>query len=185
LLRELQVEGGLGELIDGVDDTVASPGTPAPRFRLGSDDPRVVTLRQKLGLSSSCSTFPVETGLGSGSDCSIVLQTRSLLGVLFFLSLGVEAPERDLALGLVTATLDAKGLPYDWRELVGDLLRVRHADRRPDHAYVTVPYRGSWWYIDDADLDSKSTFFLLTWLFNLQASNLQGVGPMLTVGAGR
>jgi hypothetical protein len=185
LLRELQVEGVLGDLIDGVDDTIASPGAPPPRLRLGSDDPRVVALRQKLGLGTSCTEFPVATGLGSGSDCSIVLQTRSLLGVLFFLSLGVEAPERDLALGLVTSTLGADGLPYDWRQLVGDLLRVHHADRRPDHAYVTVPYRGSWWYIEDADLDSKSTFFLLTWLFNLQASSIQGVGPMLTVGAGR
>jgi hypothetical protein len=60
-----------------------------------------------LGLDDACREFPVETGLGAGSGCSIVLQTRSLLGVLFFLSLGVEAPERDLALGLVTNTLDA------------------------------------------------------------------------------
>lgn len=184
-LRALQVEGVLGSLVDGVDDTVATPGAPPPRFLLGNDDPRVADLRRIMALDGSCREFPVETGLGAGSGCSIVLQTRSLLGVMFFLSLGVEAPERDLALGLVTNTLDAAGRSYDWKELVGDLLRVRHADERPPTAYVAVPYRGSWWYIDDADLDSKSTFFLLTWLFNLQASNAQGIGPMLTVGAGR
>ncbi|MFO0277952.1 MAG: hypothetical protein ACK533_11800 [Planctomycetota bacterium] len=184
-LRGLQVEGVLGSLVDGVDDTVATPGAPPPRFLLGNDDPRVADLRRMMALDGSCREFPVETGLGAGSGCSIVLQTRSLLGVMFFLSLGVEAPERDLALGLVTTTLDAAGRQYDWKELVGDLLRVRHADERPPTAYVAVPYRGSWWYIDDADLDSKSTFFLLTWLFNLQASNAQAIGPMLTVGAGR
>ncbi|MFN6193398.1 MAG: hypothetical protein ACK5BN_06205, partial [Planctomycetota bacterium] len=78
-----------------------------------------------------------------------------------------------------TLVLVATGLLAVW------LLRGRHADERPPTAYVAVPYRGSWWYIDDADLDSKSTFFLLTWLFNLQASNAQAIGPMLTVGAGR
>lgn len=184
-LRALQVDGVLGSLVDGVDDTVALPGAPPPRFLFASDDVRVAEIRRMLSLDSACVAFPVETGLGAGKGCSVVLQTRSLLGVLFFLSLGVEAPERDLALGLVTNTLDADGRPYDWKELVGDLLRVRHADERPESAYVAVPYRGSWWYIDDADLDSKSTFFLLTWLFNLQASNAQPIGPVLTVGAGR
>jgi hypothetical protein len=184
-LRELQVEGMLGSLLDGVDDTVASPGLPPPRLRLDGDDTRIDALRRMLTLDGACREFPIETGLGAGSGCSIVLQTRSLLGVMFFLSLGVEAPEQDQALGRVTTTLDAAGRPYDWRELVGDLLRVRHAAARPDTAYAAVPYRGSWWYIDDADLESKSTFFLLTWLFNLQASNAQAIGPVLTVGAGR
>lgn len=185
LLRELQVEGRLASMLDGADATRSAGEAQAPRFLLrgGDSDARLRELRQQLGLDTGCDEFPVRSGLGPGRGCSVMLQTRSLLGVMFYLSLGVEVPEVDLAQGLATTSLGSDGKPYDWRNLVGDLLRVRHAAERPADAYVAVRYRGSWWYLDDADLESKSTFFLLTWLFNLQASTTPPVGPMLTVGA--
>lgn len=185
LLRALQIEGRLTSMVDGADDTVASAKTDLPRLVLDqSDDPRLANLRTRLGLGPTCRVFPVETGLGTGDGCSVVLQTRSLLGVMFYLSLGVEVPEQDLALGLVTNTRDRTGAPFDWRSLVGDLLRVQSSVAEPENAYVAIRYRDHWWYVDDADLESKSTFFLLTWLFNLQASTAHGVGPFLSVGTG-
>lgn len=185
LLRELQTEGHLSGMLDGVDANRAPLDLQSPRFLLGTGagDPRLSELRRRLALDASCCEFPVRSGLGPGSGCAVVLQTRSLLGVMFFLSLGVEVPEADLAEGLATTTLGTDGKPYDWQQLVGGLFRVRHSETRPEHAYAAVRYRGRWWYVDDADLDSKSTFFLLTWLFNLQASTTPPAGPMLTVGA--
>ena len=50
--------------------------------------------------------------------------------------------------------------------------------------FAKVRYRGSWFYIDDADLESKSTFSLLTYLFSIQASGSAAGGPLLTVSAG-
>jgi len=185
LLRELQVDGQLAGMLEGPDATSSASAAHLPRLLLhgAGSDARVSELRARLKLVGGCDEFPVVSGLGPGTDCSLTLQTRSLLGVMFFLSLGVEAPESDLAQGRMTNSVRRDGTPYDWREMVGDLLWVRYSEARPEHAYVAVPYRGLWWYIDDADLESKSTFFLLTWLFNLQASTPTAVGPVLTVGS--
>jgi hypothetical protein len=49
---------------------------------------------------------------------------------------------------------------------------------------VAVQYRGSWFYIDDSDLSSKSTFNLLGQLFELQAGEAGGSVPLLTLPIG-
>jgi hypothetical protein len=53
------------------------------------------------------------------------------------------------------------------------------------NAAVRTRYRGSWFYIDDSDLDSKSTFTLLGQLTNLQAGDLPSTAPLLTLPVGR
>jgi hypothetical protein len=52
-------------------------------------------------------------------------------------------------------------------------------------AAVAVQYRGSWFYIDDADLGSKATFSLLSQLFALQAGKVAGIAPLLTLPLGK
>ena len=39
------------------------------------------------------------------------------------------------------------------------------SDKRPENAATAIFYRGSWFYIDDSDLDSKSTFSMLGQIF--------------------
>ena len=48
-------------------------------------------------------------------------------------------------------------------------------------AFVAIPYRGEWFYLADNDLESKSTFMLLTQLFRLQAVAAKSAGPTLTL----
>ena len=45
-------------------------------------------------------------------------------------------------------------------------------------------YRDAWFYIDDSDLTSKSTFTLTGQLFELQAGDVGGVAPLLTLPIG-
>jgi hypothetical protein len=51
----------------------------------------------------------------------------------------------------------------------------------PGPAYVSVPYRGLWFYISDGDTRSKLFFRLLGYLFSLQAGEIQPVQPLLTL----
>jgi len=111
--------------------------------------------------------------------------TRSLLGILFYLSQAVEAPEEDIRAGKVTRTLKQNGEAFDWRELTGELLRIRSKPNRPDNATLMVFYRGTWFYIDDSDLKSKSTFSLLSQIFSLQAGKIKDNSPVLTLGVGQ
>ena len=116
---------------------------------------------------------------------SLSVETRSLLGILFLLSQSVEVPERDMRAGKVTVTRDETGSPFDWRNVTGDLLRIQSAPTISVHAAVAVQYRGSWFYIDDTDLGSKSTFSLLSQLFALQAGKIDRLVPLLTLPVGQ
>ena len=115
----------------------------------------------------------------------IQVVTRSLLGVLFYLSQGVEAPEQDVKEGKVTRTLKKSGEVFDWKEVTGDLLRVRSKSNRPDNTTLRVFYRGTWFFIQDSDLKSKSTFSLLSQIFSLQAGKIKDTTPLLTLPVGQ
>jgi len=112
------------------------------------------------------------------------LELRSLAGVMFFLSHGVDVPQHDIEAGRVTVTLSASGEPFDWERVVGDLLDVKSQHRPPADATIAVKYRGTWFYIDDTDVQSKYTFMLLRQLGALQAGNIERVAPVLTLPVG-
>jgi hypothetical protein len=145
-----------------------------------------------LGLDPQTSTFALQAnGETATRNASaehhlrrISIAPRSLMGVLSYLSHAIEVPPAHAEDNLITATHDGDGQPFDWSRVTGDLLRVHSQEKRPHHAAVAIPYRGSWFYIDDDDLESKSTFSLLGQLFALRAGEIQGSGPQLTLPVG-
>lgn len=174
LLRELELVGG----VEGGRKDEEIVLRFAPRAR---EAEAFEPLARLLGLDPSKESFHLAARADEGGGERISVHTRSFSGVLYFLSQAVEVPEADLAAGRVTQTLDASGQPFDWSEVTGGLLRVRSSSREPTDAAVRVRYRGSWFYIDDADLDSKSTFSLLAQLYALQAGGARGTAPLLTL----
>ncbi|MDP7468613.1 MAG: hypothetical protein QGF13_03230 [Alphaproteobacteria bacterium] len=114
----------------------------------------------------------------------IGIQTRSLMGVLYYLSQGVKVPPADIEAGKVTVTHTADGGVFDWDLVTGDLLRVHSQTAKPDKAAVSVEYRGYWFYIADSDLTSKTTFSLLHHLFALQSGDVQSTQPIYTLPLG-
>lgn len=122
-----------------------------------------------------------------GGLTQIDLETRSLLQALYYVSLGVDVPPAHLERGVVTLTRDADGTPFDWQRVMIGLFRVRAsaADARPADAHVAVRYRDHWFYVDDRDTDSKSTFSLLMELARLELAGKTGPGPQLTLPVGR
>ena len=61
----------------------------------------------------------------------LYLQTRSVIGILFYLSHAVEVPQADIDKGLVTVTKYEDGQEFDWRWVTGDLLQVHYSDVPP------------------------------------------------------
>ena len=113
------------------------------------------------------------------------VETRSLLGMLYYLSQAVEVPERDLQKGKVMVTRDELGRPFDWKEVLGNAVKIESRKTRPAEPAVAVRYRGRWFFIDDSDLESKSTFSMLSQIFALQAGKAEGIVPVLTLPVGR
>jgi hypothetical protein len=115
---------------------------------------------------------------------NIAIDTRSLMGVMYYLSNAVDVPAEHMTLGPVTETLDSEGNPFDWAEVLGDLFAVHHSSTRPARAAVAVQYRGNWFYIADDDEDSLSTFALVNQLASLTAGEKRGPAPVLTLPVG-
>ncbi|MBN2560150.1 MAG: hypothetical protein JXQ75_04395 [Phycisphaerae bacterium] len=154
--------------------------------------PEVQELVELLGLAPGRSSYDIQLGIGEQSGPSlaangrtvITMTTRSLMGALFYLSQAIEVPQEHRDGGLVTTTLCDTGQPFDWTCVTGDLLRVHSRRVRPKGAAVAVEHWGHWYYIDNADLTSKSTLALLGQLFALQAGGAASVAPVLTLPVG-
>jgi len=182
VMRRLQIAGAI-EFITQLDE---ENGTLSIEMRILEDaDPAFVSeLRQALKLSPNDTTFNIITMHYEGESNTIALRPRSLLAVMHFMSQGVEPPQAHVERGLVTQTVTAEGTAFDWHEVTGDLFSVKSQSTAPSNAFVRVRYRGVWFYIDDADLQSKTSFGLLTTMFKLQSGDVKNMGPTLTLPVG-
>ena len=138
-------------------------------------------VRAALGLSATARRYVLTDDFLDRDDLHLAVRMRSLLSVLFYLSQAVEVPAEHAAAGLVTTTRTPDGAPFDWQRMFASVFRVRASASAPDRAYVQVRHRGAWFYIADDDLESKSTFMLLSELFNLQAGTTLAPPPALTL----
>ena len=137
-----------------------------------------------LGLPQSETKFRLVPSRERTSDIGI--RTRSLVGVMNYLSQAVEAPEKDHVEGRVTTTLVSPDddTEFDWAKVLGKLIRIQSSESRPANGHTAVHYRGTWFYIEDTDLEAKSTFGLLSNLFSLQAGEVESLAPALTLSIG-
>jgi hypothetical protein len=61
------------------------------------------------------------------------------------------------------------------------LIRIRSSSERPEDAFVAVPYRNFYFWIDDRDLMSKKLFSFLMFVFTLLETGEKGQAPIVTV----
>ena len=117
---------------------------------------------------------------------SLDLETRSLLQALYYVSHGIEIPPEHAERGILTMTRGEAGGTYDWPRTMRGLFHVRWAagNERPANAQVAIRYRGYWFYIDETDQDTKSTFSLLLEVSRLELAGKPGPGPVLTLPVG-
>ena len=132
-----------------------------------------------LELDHSIDEFPEDGFSEYGNfamDHASSIQIRPL-----YLSHNVEAPFSHHH-ELVTVTKTKFGDTFDWNETpAGRLFKVKTSSEKPENAYIATHYRDHWFYIEDTNLESKSTFMLLRQLFDLQAGQKQSTGPTLTL----
>lgn len=104
----------------------------------------------------------------------VLVDTRSPLSLMYFLSQGVNVPSVDEQRGLVTLTLTEDNEYFDWNEVLEGIMTIHSKGSLSPESKcsvngIKVCYRGRLFYIDERDLDSKATFSLLSQLFALQA----------------
>lgn len=122
----------------------------------------------------------------SGSE--IKVRTRSLFGIMHYLSQNVKVPLGDREIVKISTIKNGEDCSEEDKKLdgwdcssAGKRFKVISSDMRPqlicsgsrtgeDCASVVARHNGHWFYIDARDHESKATFALLTKLFEIQIS---------------
>ena len=116
-----------------------------------------------------------------GGRNEVPIKLKSCFGMLYDLARNVEVQEKDVKTGL---TPDIEPLGENMMKRKGlhqGLVNVRSSSVRPSDAYVSVYYRGRWYYIADDDARTKAYFVLVGTIFSLQAGELHTAQPLLTL----
>ena len=91
----------------------------------------------------------------------VYVVTRSMLGILNYLSKGMLVPPNDAARKVLVQTTYENGSIFDWQHVLEGMMKIYYSENQPSDAYLSVQYRGRWYYIKDSDSDSKQTLNLL------------------------
>jgi hypothetical protein len=128
------------------------------------------------------------TGSETGSDSEVKVRTRSLFGIMHYLSQNVKVPDGDREIVKVSKTKDGEGCGEEGKKQngwdcspAGKRFEVISSDTQPqlicsgprtdgDCASVVARHNDHWFYINARDHSSKATFALLTKLFEIQIS---------------
>ena len=181
-----------GGTLDGAEPVKPAPATSVPPAASGSSSTAVSPAPGVAGVPAApqpsaseaarvSSPVALESGGFPRNPARVLLTGRSILGVMTFLAQQVEVPAEHFRQGLAHQTRGADGKPFNWNQVSRDMFRVHSSSSRPEHAFLEVQYRGYWFYIDDTDLESKSTYTLLAQLFSLQSASGSMQAPMLTI----
>jgi hypothetical protein len=164
-LRRLQVAGDIGARIQ-------KTGEKAPN----ADRQEVIKL---LGLDPDATEFRVVYGVVPSDNREIAIVTRSILQIMVHLASTIEVPEDHVADRRVAPTFREKA--PDGRP---SLVQIHSSPQRPGDAFVAVPFRNHWFWIDDRDILSKNLFSFLMFIFTLtETGGKEGV-PIVTIPAG-
>ncbi|HSL03740.1 MAG TPA: hypothetical protein VK901_09410 [Nitrospiraceae bacterium] len=139
-------------------------------------------IKNILGLDPDTQAFRVTYGVVPANDKEIAFLTRSILEVLTDLSSRIKVPEAHVTEHRVGPTPEAD---LGQEGPIPDLIRITSSADSPDKAFVTAPYRGYWFSIDDQDLRSKRLFTFLMFLFTFVETPGSGAPPILTIPASR
>ncbi len=175
---------------DGAEWVLTRPGRRlVVEVSPGAEDaPELVELAGLLNVVPGRSRYDVEVSGRGGPDPArfptppggaFRVVPRSTAQAAAFLSNGVEVPAEHACSGVAPGP--------DLTALTRGLFAVRvcAGHRPPPAAYVAVRYRGHWYYVDDRDHASKTTFALMFHLSRLDFAREPLRGPALTLPVGR
>jgi hypothetical protein len=141
----------------------------------------VTEFKQVLGLSPTVNTFKITDHFTGLKEDEIFIQTRSLLAMMNFLAKGVQVPPEHLADGwtidfqIPTSEKGGKNLiPF----------KMIASKTQPKNSFAAVRYLDHWFYIDNADIESKRALGLIIAFFRILAPTGGGAAPILSLPTG-
>jgi hypothetical protein len=134
-------------------------------------------LRRLLRLDPDAREFRLAYGQLPADNRELAVLTRPVLQILMALAAHAEIPEADVAETRAAPGWDNAGEGVESRQR----FRVHCSKDRPRDAFVAVPYRDHWFWIDDRDLASKRHFAFVMFLLTLADTADRAGEPVLTI----
>ncbi|MBP9842228.1 MAG: hypothetical protein KBC64_07410 [Simkaniaceae bacterium] len=175
LMRQLQLEH---KIQLGVKDHML-------QITFANDSPEARELAQLLKHAELVKNrYVVNLKVGFNDDAEIGILPRSIMGCMYYLSLGVKVPIEDAENRV--ANIPNSDLPQylELQKTIAKLITIHSSSVEPRDAFLSICYHGTYFYIKDNDLDSKKTFALLQQLYNLQAKEVKVPPPILSLPLG-
>ena len=180
-MRKIQSAGAIGMRFKKIEKEKEEEALMVIR---GKRDPAVESLaeevRRSLGLDPQANEFKVVYGSIPRDDKEIAILTRSILEVLIDISADIEVPAADVQEKRVFPTFAETAAG----EKIRPLMRIQSSSGKPGDAFVSVPFRNSYFWIDDRDFFSKKIFSFLMFIFTLVETGDKGTAPVVTIPTG-
>ncbi len=179
LMRTIQRSGAVGLRVHRAEE-----GRPATLLTLRSENVpeetkrAVVEARELLRLDQGTAEFQLVQGATAANKHEIAVLTRSMMHIMGTMAAEVSVPPGHVAEGRASP---------GWESVTGvahtPIMRIAASKEHPEDAFVTVPYRDHWFWIDDKDLRTKRAFSLMMLLFTLADKGRVESAPVVTIPA--
>jgi hypothetical protein len=135
-----------------------------------------------LGLDPTAQEFAIVYASIAKNDREVAILSRSILEIIIDLASYIEVPNVHVEEKRVNPTqTDDFGMGSPSTPLI----RIHSSREKPADAFVAVPYRDHWFWIDDRDLPSKRMFSFIMFIFTLvEKTDGKEGAPIVTIPAG-
>jgi hypothetical protein len=178
VLRQIQESGAVAFRIEADNDT-GKRERLVMFFPKGELPPDVRALRHELRtllhLNPEREDFLITYGSDTDRDDVVAIQTRSAMQILGVMSTYIKIPEEHARDGRAFPAPPPP--PY----APPPPITILSGPSKPSTSFVTVPYGGTWYWIDERDLRSKGVFTFLLVLMTLADTGEKAPPPVLTI----
>lgn len=179
-LRRLQVSGAIGLRVQKTNEKEATLMTFRSKLDQATEEDSLA-VRKMLGLDAKAQEFAVVYASIAKNDRELAILSRSILEIIVDLASYIEVPDIHVEEKRVNPTNIEEADPGS--PLI-PLIRIHSSRDKITDAFVAVPYRDYWFWIDDRDLPSKRMFSFLMFIFTLVETGGKEGAPIVTIPAG-
>ncbi len=180
-MRRLQASGAIGLRVQKTNEKEATLMTLRGKADEATEAD-TYAVRTVLGLDPKAQEFSIAYASIAKNDREVAILSRSILEIIVDLASFIEVPEVHVEEMRVNPTQVEEGSPGGGAP--SPLIRVHSSRESPADAFVAVPYRDHWFWIDDRDLPSKRMFSFLMFIFTLVETGGKEGAPIVTIPAG-
>ncbi|MEM5341402.1 hypothetical protein [Paraburkholderia azotifigens] len=179
LMREVQAAGAFTMRVEEDKAKGSSAVLLFRREGLPADIlDKLAEIRRLLGMPTTSQRFTLVYSPMRGGDNELTVNSRSLLQIMAAFSSYLDVPAAHL---MDHSALPAIAQPAG--DAQGGMLHVYSGKEKPADPYVSVHYRGYWFWIEQGDLRTKRALNAVMLFFTLANTGSKEPLPLITIPA--